>query len=175
MSVDRGVLARIDRKLLAALGQDETYRMVRIPVTAAKWSTWKRYCQSAGISMGRAIGALIDRELTSVFGDQADDAAPALAHQAEAKLAAREAQLASREHTSEEIEQRQRARSDSLRRWESELEAREHRLGLASKLAAHRRHTAPKMGRNERCSCGSGLKYKHCHGLTGRPPHAVPR
>ena len=37
--LERGVLARIDRKLLAALDQEETYRMVRIPVTAAKWST----------------------------------------------------------------------------------------------------------------------------------------
>ncbi len=25
-----------------------------------------------------------------------------------------------------------------------------------------------KVGRNERCSCGSGRKYKHCHGLLGR-------
>ncbi len=25
-----------------------------------------------------------------------------------------------------------------------------------------------KVGRNERCPCGSGLKYKHCHGLSGR-------
>ncbi|MFV1962182.1 MAG: SEC-C metal-binding domain-containing protein [Acidimicrobiia bacterium] len=23
------------------------------------------------------------------------------------------------------------------------------------------------MGRNERCPCGSGLKYKRCHGPTG--------
>ena len=44
MDLDRGVLARLDRKLLAALGNDETYRMVRVPATAAKWATWKRYC-----------------------------------------------------------------------------------------------------------------------------------
>ncbi len=66
MDLDRGELARIDRKLLAGLGRDETYRMVRVPVPPAKWSTWKRYCDSAGISMGRAIVALIDRELASV-------------------------------------------------------------------------------------------------------------
>ena len=132
-------------------------------------------CDSAGISMGRAAVALIDGELTSVFGDHADDAAPAFAHQAEAKLAAREAQLAAREHNVEEIERRQRTRSDSLRRWESELEARERRLELPSKLAAQRCPTAPKMGRHERCPCGSGLKYKRCHGRSGRPPNAVPR
>ena len=62
-------LARIDRKLLAGLGQNETYRMVRVPVTASKWATWKRYCDSAGISIGRVIVTLIDRELVSLFGD----------------------------------------------------------------------------------------------------------
>ncbi|MDR0233199.1 MAG: SEC-C domain-containing protein, partial [Zoogloeaceae bacterium] len=25
-------------------------------------------------------------------------------------------------------------------------------------------HAAPKPGRNEPCPCGSGKKYKHCHG-----------
>ncbi len=174
MSVDRGVLARIDRKLLAGLGQDDAYRMVRVPVSAAKLSTWKRYCDSAGISMGRAIVALIDRELTSVLGYQPDDAVPAFAHRAEAKVAAREAQLAAREHDLEERARKQRTKSDSLRRWESELEAREQRLELASKLAAQRRHTAPKTGRNERCPCGSGFEYKSCHGLRGRPLNAVP-
>ncbi|MEA3274627.1 MAG: SEC-C metal-binding domain-containing protein [Pseudomonadota bacterium] len=28
--------------------------------------------------------------------------------------------------------------------------------------------SAPKVGRNERYPCGSGLKYKYCHGLAGR-------
>ncbi|MEZ4906410.1 MAG: SEC-C metal-binding domain-containing protein [Saprospiraceae bacterium] len=27
------------------------------------------------------------------------------------------------------------------------------------------RRTAPKVGRNDPCPCGSGKKYKHCHGL----------
>jgi preprotein translocase subunit SecA len=25
-------------------------------------------------------------------------------------------------------------------------------------------NTAPKVGRNDACPCGSGKKYKHCHG-----------
>ena len=83
MDLERGVLARIDRKLLAGLGQDETYRMVRVPVTASKWSTWKRYCESAGVSMGRAIVTLIDRELVSVFGDSIRDGSLVFAEQAE--------------------------------------------------------------------------------------------
>jgi hypothetical protein len=83
MELDRGVLARIDRKLLAELGHDETYRMVRVPVTPSKWSTWKRYCDAAGVSMGRAIVALIDRELISAFGDQPADHLPVFAERAE--------------------------------------------------------------------------------------------
>ena len=83
MGLDRGVLARIDRKLLAGHGQDETYRMVRVPVTAAKWATWKRYCESAGISMGRAIVILIDRELVSAFGGHSGDYPPVLTEQAD--------------------------------------------------------------------------------------------
>lgn len=104
MDLDRGVLARIDRKLLAGLGQDETYRMVRVPVTAAKWSTWRRYCESAGVSMGRAIAMLIDRELVSVFGDQADDHLPVFAEQAEEELAARQEQVARREEKAAVVE-----------------------------------------------------------------------
>jgi hypothetical protein len=83
MDFDRGVLARIDRKLLAGLGQHETYRMVRVPVSASQWSTWKRYCDSAGISMGRAIMALIEHELVTVFSESTGDAVPVFAEQAE--------------------------------------------------------------------------------------------
>jgi len=35
MDLDRGTLARIDRRLLAGLHQDESFRMVRVPVTEA--------------------------------------------------------------------------------------------------------------------------------------------
>ena len=111
MDLERGVLARIDRKLLAGLGQDETYRMVRLPVSAAKWSTWKRYCESAGVSMGRAVVALIDRELVSVFGDHAGDDLPVLAEQAEAELTRRQEQVARRE---EDVS----LASDSLMVWD---------------------------------------------------------
>ena len=29
------------------------------------------------------------------------------------------------------------------------------------------RHAEPKLGRNDPCSCGSGKKYKKCHGASG--------
>lgn len=97
MDLDRGVLAKIDRKLYAGLGQNETYRMVRVPVTAAKWTTWKRYCDSAGSSMGRAIATLIDRELAGVFGNHPGDNPPVFAERAEEELAKRQEQVTRRE------------------------------------------------------------------------------
>jgi hypothetical protein len=86
MELDRGTLARVDRKLLAGLDQDETFVMVRVPVTGAKWSTWKRYCDAAGISMGRAIVSLIDRELVSVFGESTGDQMPVFEERAHTEL-----------------------------------------------------------------------------------------
>ncbi len=168
MDLDRGMLARLDRKLLAGLGQDETYRMVRVPVTAAKWSTWKRYCESAGISMGRAIATLIDRELVSVFGDQPGDHLPVFAEQAERELATRQEQVSHRERRAAEAEERLRAWNAHLRSWEAELEVREQRVEVAARTVARSRDPETRVGRNERCPCGSGLKYKHCHGLPGR-------
>lgn len=172
MDLDRGVLARIDRKLLAGLGQHETYRMVRVPVTASKWSTWKRYCDSVGISMGRAFAAMIDRELVTAFGDSAGDSSPVFAEQAEEELARRQEQVAGRELEATAVEERLRAWNERLRRWEGELEAREQRAELTVKMSARPRETPTKIGRNERCQCGSGLKYKHCHGLPGRSGRA---
>jgi hypothetical protein len=93
MGMDRGLLARIDRKLLAGLGGDEAYRTVRVPAGAAKWSTWRRYCESVGVSMGRAVALLIDRELIAVFGDVAGDDPPLFAQRAREQLKIREAKI----------------------------------------------------------------------------------
>jgi hypothetical protein len=165
MDLDRGTLARIDRKLLAGLDQGETFQMVRVPVAAAKWSTWKRYCDAAGISMGRAILALIDRELVIVLGESSDDEMPVLAGQAEKQLTAREARIATRDLGLDTAELRLRGRTERLRRWEGELEAREQRIELVERLSARPIVRSTKVGRNDRCPCGSGLKHKHCHGL----------
>lgn len=50
----------------------------------------------------------------------------------------------------------------------------EHEVELEAKVAQRRSQAAvvpvtsvpkvPKQGRNEECSCGSGRKFKHCHG-----------
>lgn len=165
MGLDRGTLARVDRRLLAGLGQDETFRMVRVPVTVAKWSTWKRYCEASGIPMGRAVVALIDRELGSVFGESTGDEVPLFIGEAEQRLAAREARIASRERDLNAAAERLRGWTERLRLWEDDLKRLEQQVQLASKPAAQPRSASAKVGRNDRCPCGSGLKYKHCHSL----------
>jgi len=168
MDMDRGTLARIDRRLLAGLGDDEAYRTLRVPAIAAKWSMWKRYCDSVGVSMGRAVTMLIDRELVGVFGDVTGDEEPVFAQRAAEELAIREAKIATREREVDTEAARMRERSERLRRWEDALEAREQQAESASKVASPHSTGRVKIGRNERCPCGSGLKYKHCHGLAGR-------
>ncbi|MEA3502756.1 MAG: SEC-C domain-containing protein, partial [Actinomycetota bacterium] len=151
------------------LGDDEAYRTLRVPAIAAKWSTWKRYCDSVGISMGRAVAMLIDRALLSVFGDvTAGDEAPVFAQRATEQLAIREAKFSGREREVDADEARMREWGERLRRREDELVAREQRAESTSRLASRHSTARVKIGRNERCPCGSGLKYKHCHGLAGR-------
>jgi uncharacterized protein YecA (UPF0149 family) len=72
-------------------------------------------------------------------------------------------------------EQRLRSRNEQLRCWEAEIQTLEQRVELSSKLTAQRSDSTRKVARNERCPYGSGLKYKYCHGLTGRPPNVVSR
>ena len=168
MGRDRGTLARIDRRLLAGLGDDEVYRTLRVPATGAKWATWKRYCDSVGVSMGRAVTMLIDRELISVFGDVTGDEPPVFAQRATEEMAMREAKIVAREREVDAEAARMREQGERLRRWEDALEAREQRAETVSKITSRESTGRAKIGRNERCPCGSGLKYKHCHGLAGR-------
>jgi hypothetical protein len=168
MDLDKGALARIDRKLLAGLCDDEAYRTLRVPANGAKWSTWKRYCGAVGVSMGRAVAMLIDRELLSVFGEHTAGEWPVFAQLAVEELENREAEIVAREREVDTTEARMRERSERLRRWEDELEARELRAETASKRLSSASRGRTKIGRNERCPCGSGFKYKHCHGLSGR-------
>lgn len=168
MDLSRGTLARLDRKLLAEFDQDEQFRMVRVPVSEAKWSTWKRYCDSAGVSMGRAISAMIDHELAGVIGDSAGELPPMFTPKAEEELARREDQVARREQYVTAADDRLGAWYEHLQRWEGELEAREHRAELGARMSAGLDGAPIKVGRNERCPCLSGLKYKRCHGVVGR-------
>ncbi len=147
MDLDRGTLAKIDRKVLSGLGLDESWQMVRVPVSAALWSTWQRYCAAVGVSMGRGIAGLIARELQTAVGDGVEG---------EVVFAA-------------EPDRQLRTRSEALDARDALLDERERRLRASERLI--RARTMPlasparlKFGRNERCPCGSGFKYKRCHG-----------
>ncbi|MGF1618096.1 MAG: hypothetical protein ACFCU2_09905 [Acidimicrobiia bacterium] len=128
MDLDRGKLARIDRELLAGLGQAETFQMVRVPATPAKWATRKRYCDAAGLSMGRAVAALIERELVGVFEVFNDDDQPVFARATQEQLAAREEEIIARERQLDAAGDRIREQDKRLRLWEDELRRLEQQV-----------------------------------------------
>lgn len=147
MDLDRGTLARIDRKVLAGLEYDESYHMVRVSVSEATWSTWKRYCDAAGVSMGRAIVALVENELRSVVGEL--DAQPLFLEPGSRTALPSASGFSMRESTS----WRPGATTSSTG-------ASEYRRSYRPQVVA----LTLKVGRNDPCPCGSGLKYKRCHG-----------
>jgi preprotein translocase subunit SecA len=147
MDLDRGLLAKIDRRLLADLDHEQVSRMVRVPVSEAMWATWRRYCAAIGLPMGRAIAELITRELHRVASS--DERSAVFRDQLEARVLARSEELDDRER-------RLKGREQSVRRAEQRLRVRTIPLGSTPGM---------KVGRNEPCPCGSGVKYKRCHGL----------
>ena len=118
MGLNRARLANIDRRLLAELDRTDDWQLVRVPASGATWSTWKRLCELVGISMGRAVGALIDRELASVVDDDLEEASAVFAER-ERMLDVREAELDERE---KEIEWRERIHGHPRRPSAADLE-----------------------------------------------------
>ena len=147
MDLDRGALAKIDRRILATLGRNEAYRIVRVPVSEATWSIWKRYCAALGLSMGRGIAGLISHEL-EIIASLDTPGGGTFGTDLQNKLLERSRDLDAREHHVER-------REGSIREAERRLRART----MPVERAPH-----GKVGRNEPCPCGSGLKYKRCHG-----------
>lgn len=164
MALDRGELTRIDRRLLAGLGEDETWQMVRVPTTPAMWPTWKRYCDAAGISMGRAIAGLIAHDLSSVLGVVGGEGSPVFSARVDEELAKRKEEVARREQELETAEDRLRVWDRQLRRRQGNLEARERQAELAARVVRRPEQSRGMVGRNKPCPCGSGRKYKRCHG-----------
>jgi hypothetical protein len=154
MTLDRGALARIDRSILAALDHEQVSQPVKVPLSEATWSTWRRYCDAIGIPMGHAIAVLVEHELRSVVGDVVDrptflaDLERAIAERRH-ELDARERGLDTRERSLDIREQWLSARASVVR-------------GDPGPRPASARPT--KVGRNEPRPCGSGLKHKRCHG-----------
>jgi hypothetical protein len=159
MALDRGTLTRIDRRILAELSHAGGVQAVKVPVSDAVWSTWRRYCEAIGLSMGEGVAGLIAHELETVVG-AGDDASDVFADQVARRAEERTSRLDARER---ELG----ARADRLRSKEVHLAAWEHQI-RTQRMPGTPARAVTKVGRNERCPCGSGLKYKHCHGLVGR-------
>jgi hypothetical protein len=159
MVLDRGTLTRIDRRVFAELAHTAGVRAVKVPVSDAVWSTWRRYCAAVGLSMGEGVAGLIAHELETVVGD-GGDAGGVFAVRVARRVEERESRLDARER---ELD----ARAERLRIKEVHLAAWEHQIRTQRMPGAPAR-AVTNVGRNERCPCGSGRKYKHCHGLAGR-------
>ena len=159
MALERGTLSRIDRRVFAELVHTAGVQAVKVPVSDAVWSAWRRYCEAIGVSMGEGVAGLIVHELETVVGD-GDDAIDVFAEQIARQVGERASRLDARERQLD-------ARADRLRAREVHVAAWEHGIRRERVSGAPAR-AVTKVGRNERCPCGSGLKYKHCHGLAGR-------
>ena len=156
MALDRGTLAKIDRKVFGEMDHAGGVQTVKVPVSDAVWSTWRRYCETMGLSMGDGVAGLILNELKTVVGvDGASGAAFAeeIARQAEEGAS----QLDTRQRQLDVRAQELRRREEHLRAWEQRLRK--------PRVAGSQIRTGVKVGRNERCPCGSGQKYKRCHGI----------
>ena len=152
MSLNRQTLAKVDARLRSELGHDEGMRLVKVPASEAMWSTWRRYCDAVGVPMGRGLAVLMHQELASVVGDDLEGLAERLAER-EAAIAVHESELAEAQ--------------ESVRVREVEVELRERRLvehQEKTPRAPLEQWIPPKRGRNEKCWCESGRKYKNCHG-----------
>jgi hypothetical protein len=147
MELDRGALAKIDRRILSGLDHNERYWMVRVPISEAVWSTWRRCCKALGMTMGRGVTWLIAYELGTVAGSTTGGGV-VFAGELQRRLAVRAEDLDVRE-------QRLDDRERSLRASERQQRARASPFALSVHV---------KVGRNEPCPCGSGFKYKRCHG-----------
>ena len=108
MKLDRGTLAKVDRHILSAMDHETRVQLVKVPVSDAVWSTWRRYCDAVGVTMGRGIAVLVNHELSSVV-DEDFEHVREVVNSREAQLAAQEESLHQRE---EELGARERKLAD---------------------------------------------------------------
>ena len=142
MALDRGTLGRIDRKVFAELDHANGVQAVKVPVSDAVWSSWRRYCEAIGLSMGDGVAGLILDELETVVAADGTDTA-AFAERESRRAVERGAQLDARQS---ELD----ARSEVLERKEAYLRDWERSL-RAPQPAARQIQATAKVGRNERC------------------------
>jgi hypothetical protein len=167
MTLTRGKLANIDRRLLAELTDEEGSQPSRLPISPATWSAWNRYCDVVDIPMGRAIVAMIKMELASVVDEDLENESAVMAerkrflNERAKELDAREREIDRRE---KRLEPRRRPTKAELEHMADQIEPKDPgwtntRLRSTDPDPAHFRD----VGRNERCPCGSGKKFKSCH------------
>jgi hypothetical protein len=148
MGLDRGTLAKIDRSILSELDHGQGVQLVKVPLSDAVWSTWRRYCGAVGLTMGEGIAGLIAHELGTLVNDDGHHGA-VFTEESQRQLAARSEALDVRERRLAEREQ-------SLKALERLFRARTRPLDTTNRAS---------VGRNDPCPCGSGFKYKRCHGI----------
>jgi hypothetical protein len=176
MGLGRGVLASIDRRVFAELDHHRGIQAVKVPASGALWSTWRRYCEALGLTMGEAIAGLIDHELRTVVTQEAGEPRGVFVGRARERFAAQESEAAARERRLASAEERLQGWEQRLAAREAALREQETKIQAATPLpVVQSAESGPKVGRNERCPCRSGLKYKHCHDLPGRQDGLLPR
>ncbi len=136
------------------------------------WNAQER--RDLGTELATAILDRLGLRSRLLLCDLIDDHPFLLTEQAEVEPARRQEQVARREEKAARVEERLQGWSQRLRKWEGDLETREQRVDFVAKMSAQPRDSKTKVGRSERCPCGSGLKYKHCHGLPGRAQDRAP-
>jgi len=108
--------------------------------------------------MGESVAGLIAHELETVVRD-GDDAGDVFTDQVARRVEERASRLDARERELDARVERLRINEVHLAAWENQIHTQ--RMPGAST------RTVMKEGRNERCACGSGRKYKYCHGAAG--------
>ncbi len=172
MTLNRRLLAKIDRRVRSELDHTEGMQLVKVPVSDAAWSTWRRYCDVVGVPMGRGLAILLHHELASIVDEDLEDLSKRLEAR-ESDIDSRATELTERE---KDLGRRQRdlaIRESELAERKQDLETREQNVAAVEhrvaeelmRLSQTRTHvrSGPKRGRNEPCWCGSGKKYKYCH------------
>lgn len=137
MALDRGTLAKIDRSILSELDHGQGVQLVKVPLSDAVWSTWRRYCGAVHLTMGAGIAGLIAYELGTLLNDDghhggvfAAESQSQLAARSEA-LDVRERRLAKREQSLKASERLLRGRTRPL-----DTTSREALVGMSPALAA---------------------------------------
>jgi hypothetical protein len=95
-------------------------QVVKVPVSDAVWSTWRRYCEALGMSMGAGVARLIVGELETVVEVEGTTAAQ-LADQLTQHAEERSLRLDARQRGLEAQAEGLRRKEERLRTWERTL------------------------------------------------------